>query len=55
MLAHKASHEAKVAVESVMGKSGLFDKSAIPAVVFTDPEIAWAKLATLKEGARRAG
>jgi dihydrolipoamide dehydrogenase len=44
MLAHKASHEAKVAVESVMGKSVEFDKSAIPAVVFTDPEIAWAGL-----------
>lgn len=44
MLAHKASHEAKVAVESVTGKHGLFDKAAIPAVVFTDPEIAWAGL-----------
>ena len=44
MLAHKASHEAKVAVETVMGKSAHFDKAAIPAVVFTDPEIAWAGL-----------
>lgn len=44
MLAHKASHEAKVAVETAMGKSTAFDKAAIPAVVFTDPEIAWAGL-----------
>jgi dihydrolipoamide dehydrogenase len=44
MLAHKASHEAKVAVETVMGKTVFFDKAAIPAVVFTDPEIAWAGL-----------
>ncbi|MCH5378042.1 MAG: NAD(P)/FAD-dependent oxidoreductase, partial [Planctomycetes bacterium] len=44
MLAHKASHEAKVAVEVVMGKPVEFDKLAIPAVVFTDPEIAWAGL-----------
>jgi dihydrolipoamide dehydrogenase len=44
MLAHKASHEAKVAIEVIMGKPALFDKAAIPAVVFTDPEIAWAGL-----------
>jgi len=44
MLAHKAAHEAKVAVESVLGKAAEFDKAAIPAVVFTDPEIAWAGL-----------
>jgi len=44
MLAHKASHEAKVAVETAMGKATAFDKAAIPAVVFTDPEIAWAGL-----------
>ena len=42
MLAHKASHEARVAVEAIAGKSVTFDKAAIPAVVFTDPEIAWA-------------
>ena len=42
MLAHKASHEAKVAVESVLGKPAVFEPMAIPAVVFTDPEIAWA-------------
>ena len=44
MLAHKASHEAKVAVEVILGKPAIFDKAAIPAVVFTDPEIAWAGL-----------
>lgn len=44
MLAHKASHEAKVAVEVLLGENIAFDKAAIPAVVFTDPEIAWAGL-----------
>ena len=44
MLAHKASHEAKVAIEVILGKPAIFDKVAIPAVVFTDPEIAWAGL-----------
>jgi dihydrolipoamide dehydrogenase len=44
MLAHKASHEAKVAVEKILGKDVTFDKRAIPAVVFTDPEVAWAGL-----------
>ncbi|MBC8868977.1 MAG: dihydrolipoyl dehydrogenase [Planctomycetes bacterium] len=53
MLAHKAAHEAKVAVESVLGKTTTFDKAAIPAVVFTDPEIAWAGLA--EEQANRDG
>lgn len=53
MLAHKASHEAKVAVEVVMGKPVSFDKQAIPAVVFTDPEIAWAGLT--EDQAKREG
>ncbi len=44
MLAHKASHEAKVAIEVLLGEPAVFDKAAIPAVVFTDPEIAWAGL-----------
>jgi dihydrolipoamide dehydrogenase len=44
MLAHKASHEAKVAIEVILGRNVSFDKQAIPAVVFTDPEIAWAGL-----------
>ncbi len=44
MLAHKASHQAKVAIEVILGRNVTFDKQAIPAVVFTDPEIAWAGL-----------
>ena len=44
MLAHKASHEARVAVEAVAGHKAVFEPAAIPAVVFTDPEIAWAGL-----------
>lgn len=44
MLAHKATHEGRVAAEVIAGKSAEFDKRAIPAVVFTDPEIAWAGL-----------
>ena len=44
MLAHKASHEARVAVDAIAGHKGVFEPAAIPAVVFTDPEIAWAGL-----------
>ena len=44
MLAHKASREAKVAAEVIAGHGGAFDNRAIPAVVFTDPEIAWTGL-----------
>jgi dihydrolipoamide dehydrogenase len=44
MLAHKASKEAKVAVEAIAGEKAAFDVRAIPGVVFTDPEIAWAGL-----------
>ncbi len=44
MLAHKASHEARVAVDAIAGKKAVFEPYAIPAVVFTDPEIAWAGL-----------
>jgi dihydrolipoamide dehydrogenase len=44
MLAHKASHEARVAVESIKGEQVAFEPRAIPAVVFTDPEIAWCGL-----------
>jgi dihydrolipoamide dehydrogenase len=53
MLAHKATHEAKVAVEVILGRPAEFDKLAIPAVVFTDPEIAWAGLT--EEQAQRDG
>jgi dihydrolipoamide dehydrogenase len=44
MLAHKASHEARVAVEAIEGQKAVFEPAAIPAVVFTDPEVAWAGL-----------
>jgi dihydrolipoamide dehydrogenase len=44
MLAHKASHEARVAVEVIHGRQAVFEPRAIPAVVFTDPELAWAGL-----------
>jgi dihydrolipoamide dehydrogenase len=44
MLAHKASHEGRVAVEAMAGHKVAFEPNAIPAVVFTDPEVAWAGL-----------
>ena len=44
MLAHKASHEGRVAVEAIAGERVAFEPLAIPAVVFTDPEIAWCGL-----------
>jgi dihydrolipoamide dehydrogenase len=44
MLAHRASHQGKVAVEALHGEPAVFAPQAIPAVVFTDPEIAWAGL-----------
>ena len=53
MLAHKATHEGRIAVEALLGHPAEFDKVAIPAVVFTDPEIAWAGLT--EEQAKREG
>ncbi len=53
MLAHKAAHEGKLAVEVLSGEPVVFDKAAIPAVVFTDPEIAWAGIT--EEEAKREG
>lgn len=44
MLAHKATHEGRTAVEAIAGRKVAFEPHAIPAVVFTDPEIAWAGL-----------
>jgi dihydrolipoamide dehydrogenase len=52
MLAHKASREAKVVAEAISGHVSAFDNRSIPAVVFTDPEIAWAGL-TEREAAHR--
>ena len=53
MLAHKASHEGRAAVEAIHGEDVVFAPNAIPAVVFTDPEIAWCGLT--EEQARREG
>jgi dihydrolipoamide dehydrogenase len=53
MLAHKATHEGRVAAEVVAGHAVAFQPNAIPAVVFTDPEIAWAGLT--EDEAKRDG
>ena len=52
MLAHKASHEARVAIDAILGERVAFEPLAIPAVVFTDPEVAWCGL-TENEAARQ--
>ena len=44
MLAHKATHEGKVAAEVCSGHPAAMDYKAIPSVVYTDPEVAWAGL-----------
>jgi len=44
MLAHKATHEAKVAAEVAAGKKSAFDARTIPSVAYTDPEVAWVGL-----------
>ena len=51
MLAHKATREGKIAAEVLAGKPSAFDARAIPAVVYTDPQIAWCGLS--EEAARR--
>jgi dihydrolipoamide dehydrogenase len=53
MLAHKAFHEARVAVEAIAGHKVAYEPLAIPAVVFTDPELAWCGLT--ENDARLAG
>jgi dihydrolipoamide dehydrogenase len=52
MLAHKASHEAKVAAEAASGHKSSFDAKAIPSVAYTDPEVAWAGLTEAEAKAR---
>ena len=52
MLAHKASHEARVAIDAILGERVAFEPEAIPAVVFTDPEVAWCGL-TENEAAKQ--
>jgi dihydrolipoamide dehydrogenase len=53
MLAHKATHEAKVAAEVACGEKRAFDARSIPSVAYTDPEIAWTGLT--EEQARKDG
>jgi dihydrolipoamide dehydrogenase len=53
MLAHKAYAEANVAAEVVVGRKAVFDPRAIPAVVFTDPEIAWCGLTETEARAQK--
>jgi len=53
MLAHKATHEARVAVEVIAGEPVAWEPAAIPAVVYTDPEVAWTGL-TETEARRRS-
>jgi dihydrolipoamide dehydrogenase len=52
MLAHKATHEARVAVEAIAGEPVAWEPAAIPAVVYTDPEIAWCGLTESEASAR---
>ena len=44
MLAHKATHEGKIAAEVIAGLPAAFDAKTIPAVIFTNPEVAWTGL-----------
>jgi len=53
MLAHKATHEGMTAARVIAGQNALFDAATIPAVVFTDPEIAWCGLT--EEAAKASG
>jgi dihydrolipoamide dehydrogenase len=53
MLAHKAVHEAHVAAEAAAGQKSHFDARVVPAVAYTDPEIAWVGLT--EEEAKKAG
>ena len=48
MLAHKASHEGKVAAEVIAGHKAAFDARTIPSVAYTDPEVAWMGLTEIQ-------
>lgn len=52
MLAHKATHEGKVAAEVISGMKSFFDAKTIPSVAYTDPEIAWMGLTETEAKAR---
>jgi dihydrolipoamide dehydrogenase len=53
MLAHKASHEGKVAAEAAAGHKVAFDARVIPSVAYTDPEVAWAGLTETEAAAKK--
>ncbi|HEY4909975.1 MAG TPA: dihydrolipoyl dehydrogenase [Methylomirabilota bacterium] len=53
MLAHRAMRQGKVAAECIAGRPSVFDNVAVPAVVFTDPEVAWCGL--MESQAQQAG
>jgi dihydrolipoamide dehydrogenase len=53
MLAHKASYEARIAVEAIAGRNVVLEPASVPAVVFTDPEVAWTGLT--EEQAKASG
>ncbi|MDP9011622.1 MAG: dihydrolipoyl dehydrogenase [Pseudomonadota bacterium] len=55
MLAHKATHEAKVAAEVAAGHKAAFDARCIPSVAYTDPEIAWVGVTEIEAKARGIG
>ena len=50
MLAHKATHEGKLAAEIIAGHKAAFDARTIPSVAYTDPEIAWMGLTETEAG-----
>ncbi|MBK5968617.1 MULTISPECIES: dihydrolipoyl dehydrogenase [Thiorhodovibrio] len=52
MLAHKATHEGKVAAEVIAGEPALFDPLTIPSVAYTDPEVAWMGLTEIEAQAK---
>ena len=54
MLAHKATHEGKVAAEVAAGHKAFFDARVIPSVAYTDPEVAWVGVTETAGEARRA-
>jgi dihydrolipoamide dehydrogenase len=52
LLAHRASKEARIAVDAILGEASAFDNIVIPAVVYTDPEVAWCGLTETDANAR---
>jgi dihydrolipoamide dehydrogenase len=52
MLAHKASHEGRVAAEVIAGRKVAFDAAAVPSVAYTDPELAWMGLTETEAAAQ---